>query len=53
MNTEQEILVKRLKKAVLYTRRFLKADDQKRAFENEWQKNPYESSELEIYSERI
>lgn len=47
MNAEQQILVDRLKEAGLHTRRFLKVDDEKRAFEKEWQKNPYEPSELE------
>ena len=47
MNREQETMIKRLKEAGLHTRRFLKVDEEKRAFEKEWQKNPYEPSELE------
>lgn len=47
MNTEQTILVKRLKEAGLHTRRFNKVNAEKKAFEKEWQRNPYEPSELD------
>ena len=47
MNTEQAILVKRLKEVGLHTRRFLKLLPNKHPLEKEWEKNPYEPSELE------
>ena len=47
MNAEQKILVNRLKEAGLHTRRFLKVNDEKEAYEKDFQINPYEPSELE------
>jgi predicted transcriptional regulator len=47
MNAEQEALVKRLQEAGLDTRRFLKLNKEKRAFEEEWQNRLYTPEELE------
>lgn len=56
MNTEQEILVKRLREADLSLNRFLKVgkpncviDDDKKAFEPEWQKKLYSPEDLVSY----
>ncbi len=49
MNAEQEILVKRLKEAGLDTRRFLKLNAEKAAFETDWQHHLYMPEELEAY----
>jgi hypothetical protein len=49
MNTDQEILVKRLTEAGLNTRRFLKLNAEKEAFEKEWEKHLYTPEELEGY----
>jgi len=50
MNAEQEILVKRLIEAGLDTRRFLKLNAEKAAFETDWQHHLYTPEELEGYS---
>jgi len=49
MNAEQEILVKRLVEAGLSTRRFLKLNAEKEAFEKEWEKHLYSPEELGGY----
>ena len=46
MNPEKESLFQRLEEAKLSTRRFLKVDDTKRAFEKEWQNRLYTPEEL-------
>jgi hypothetical protein len=50
MNAQQEALVKRLQEAGLDTRRFLKLNKEKRAFEEEWQNRLYTPEELERQS---
>jgi hypothetical protein len=47
MNAEQRTLVQRLKEAGLGTRRFLKVNDNKAAFENDWNEHLYTPEELE------
>jgi len=47
MNPEKESLLQRLQEANLSTRRFLKVDDTKRAFEKEWQNRLYTPDELQ------
>lgn len=49
INKDRQILIQRLKEANLTTRRFLKVDDTKRAFEKEWQNNLYTPEELSKY----
>lgn len=47
MNPEQTILVNRLKEVGLDTRRFLKLNEKKAAYETEWEQNLYTIDELE------
>ena len=49
LNPEQKILIQRLTEAGLSTRRFLKVDDTKRAFEKDWQNRLYTPEELKDY----
>ena len=46
---EKTTLINRLEEANLLTRRFLKVDAEKKAFEKEWQLNLYSPEELEHY----
>ena len=49
LDTNLIILINRLKEAKTPTRRFLKVDSEKKAFEKEWQLNLYSPEELEHY----
>jgi putative DNA primase/helicase len=49
MNPEQQILVERLREGELSTKRFLKVDENKGAFEKDWPNKLYDVSDLESY----
>jgi len=46
LNAEQQTLIQRLQEAGFDTRRFLKLNDEKAAFESEWQNRLYTPQEM-------